>query len=119
MNLLQQQKWTEAEMVLPSASRSREAAARRLDDVRIPSRCSAAHSWARKSAEAEPLLLVGYDGMKKREATIPTTGKVRLTDALERLVQLYEATGKKDEAARCARNSLAKAVQSSKAAKQP
>ena len=38
--------------------------------------------------------------MKKHEATIPTQGKVRLTDALERLVQLYEATGKKDEAAK-------------------
>ena len=38
--------------------------------------------------------------MHKQEAKIPPPGKVRLTEAVERLVQLYEATGKKDEAAR-------------------
>jgi serine/threonine protein kinase len=53
----------------------------------------------KKYAEAEPLLIDGYDGMKRREATIPPLAKARLTDALERLVQLYEATGKREEAA--------------------
>jgi tetratricopeptide (TPR) repeat protein len=53
-----------------------------------------------KHAEAEPQLLQGYQGMKQREAKIPAAGKVRLTEALERLVQLYDATGKKDEAAK-------------------
>jgi molybdenum-dependent DNA-binding transcriptional regulator ModE len=38
--------------------------------------------------------------MKKREAKIPTQGKIRLTEALERLVQLYDAMNKKDEAAK-------------------
>jgi tetratricopeptide (TPR) repeat protein len=52
----------------------------------------------KKYAEAEPLLLAGYEGMKQREAKIPASGKVRLTEALERLVQLYEATGQKDKA---------------------
>ena len=37
--------------------------------------------------------------MKQREASIPPPGKIRLTEAIERLVQLYEATGKKDKAA--------------------
>jgi serine/threonine protein kinase/tetratricopeptide (TPR) repeat protein len=54
----------------------------------------------KKYADAEPLLLAGYQGMKKQEAQIPLEGKVRLTEAVERLVQLYEATGKKDEAAK-------------------
>ena len=54
----------------------------------------------KKYAEAEPLLLAGYEGMKQREAKIPPPGKVRLTEALERLVQLYEALEKKDEAAK-------------------
>ena len=37
--------------------------------------------------------------MKPREAEIPELlGKVRLTEALERLVQLYDATDKKGEA---------------------
>src|SRR5262249_44641917 len=52
----------------------------------------------RKYAEAEPLLLAGYQGMKQREAKIPATQKARLTEALERLVQLYNATGQKDKA---------------------
>jgi len=52
----------------------------------------------KKFAEAEPLLLAGYEGMKQRKAKIPPQGKVRLTEALERLVQLYEALEKKDEA---------------------
>ena len=54
----------------------------------------------KKYADAEPLLLKGYEGMKAREKTIPPQGKVRLSEALERLVQLYEAMGKKDEAAK-------------------
>ena len=38
--------------------------------------------------------------MKQREKTIPPRGRVRLTEALQRLVQLYDATGKKDDAAK-------------------
>jgi eukaryotic-like serine/threonine-protein kinase len=74
----------------------------------------------KKYTEAGPLLLVGYDGMKKREATIPAQGKFRLTNALERLVQLYEATGKRDDATKW-RKELdgAKAARSSIRAKQP
>ncbi len=54
----------------------------------------------KKYAEAEPLLLAGYEGMKQREQTIPAAAKGRIREALERLVQLYEATGKPDEAAK-------------------
>ena len=36
--------------------------------------------------------------MKQREEKIPPQGKIRLTEAIERLVQLYEAMGKKDKA---------------------
>jgi tetratricopeptide (TPR) repeat protein len=53
----------------------------------------------KKDAEAEPLLVSGYEGMRQREATIPQ-GNDRMTEALERLVQLYEATDKPNEAAR-------------------
>jgi lipopolysaccharide biosynthesis regulator YciM/tRNA A-37 threonylcarbamoyl transferase component Bud32 len=56
---------------------------------------------AQKSyAEAEPLLLKGYDGLKQRHAKIAPRDKVRLSEALERLVQLYEALAKKDDAAK-------------------
>ena len=53
----------------------------------------------KKFADAEPLLLSGYEGMKQRESTIPSQDKTtRLTRALERLVRLYEAWGQKDKA---------------------
>jgi tetratricopeptide (TPR) repeat protein len=52
----------------------------------------------KKYAEAEPLLLQGHEGMKQREATIPPLAKVRLPEAAERLVRLYEATGRADKA---------------------
>ena len=44
------------------------------------------------------IFVQGYEGMKQREATIPANGKVRLTEALERLVQLYDAWDKPNEA---------------------
>jgi eukaryotic-like serine/threonine-protein kinase len=53
----------------------------------------------KKYAEAEPLLLAGYEGMKQREARIPKQGKVRLTEALEHLVRLYDAWGRPESAA--------------------
>jgi hypothetical protein len=52
----------------------------------------------KKYAEAEPLVLAGYEGMKQREATIPAGAKKYLTEALERLVQLYDAWGKPEQA---------------------
>jgi len=52
----------------------------------------------KKYSEAEPLLLAGYQGMKQREATIPPPFKLLLMEALERLVQFYEATADKDKA---------------------
>ncbi len=54
----------------------------------------------KKYADAEPMLLSGYEGMKQHEGTIPSQDKPRLTKALERLVKLYEAWGKPDKAMR-------------------
>jgi tetratricopeptide (TPR) repeat protein len=51
----------------------------------------------KKYGEAESLLLQGYEGMKAREQTIPPPGKPRLPEALERLIQLYEAQDKPAE----------------------
>jgi tRNA A-37 threonylcarbamoyl transferase component Bud32 len=52
----------------------------------------------RKYAEAEHLLLSGFEGLKAREARIPTRSKKRLAEAGARIVQLYDAWGKKDKA---------------------
>jgi tetratricopeptide (TPR) repeat protein/tRNA A-37 threonylcarbamoyl transferase component Bud32 len=53
----------------------------------------------KKYAEAEPLLLSGYDGMNQREAAMPQAGRLCLQEALNRLVQLYEETGRPEMAA--------------------
>lgn len=54
----------------------------------------------KKYADAEPLLLAGYEGLKQREKTIPPKDKICISEAIERLVQHYQATEKKDEAAK-------------------
>ncbi len=46
----------------------------------------------KKFVEAGPLLLAGYEGMKRREEKIVAKGKIRLQESIQRLVQLYEAT---------------------------
>ena len=53
----------------------------------------------KKFAEAEPLILSGYEGMKAREGKIPAQAKAWLTEAADRIVQLYEAWGKTEKAA--------------------
>ena len=50
-------------------------------------------------AQAEPLLLSGYAGMKDHEALIPIPNKSRLAEAIKSLVRLYEATGRPAQAA--------------------
>ena len=55
----------------------------------------------KKYAEAEPLLLRGYQGLRQHEERIPANfPQIRLTEALEWLVQLYEEWDKPDEAAK-------------------
>jgi len=50
-------------------------------------------------AEAEALLRAGYAGMKAREAQMPPGARPVLAAPLEGLVRLYEATGRKEQAA--------------------
>ncbi len=47
--------------------------------------------------ESEPLLKLGYEGIKQRADKIPPQGKIRLTQALDRLIELYTATNKPDK----------------------
>src|SRR5262249_30644539 len=51
----------------------------------------------KKYADAEPLLVKGYEGMKQREKTIPPQGSSRIPEALDRLIGLYTATNKPNE----------------------
>ena len=100
-NQLLQQKYTEAELALRECLAIRKKTQPgEWTTFNTKSMLGGALLGQKKYAEAEPLLLVGYEGMKQREAKIPPEGKVRLTEALERLAELDEAMEKKDGAAR-------------------
>jgi serine/threonine protein kinase/tetratricopeptide (TPR) repeat protein len=101
MTLLRQKQWTDAESFLRECLAIFEAhqgdAWMTFD---IQSMLGGALLGQEKFAEAEPLLVNGYHGMQQRAKTIPPQGRIRLAEALQRLVQLYEATDKADESAK-------------------
>jgi len=88
--LLALKAWEEAEPLIREALAVREKV--EPDDWRTfntKSMLGGALLGQKQYAESEPLLLVGYEGLKQRETTIQQLSKVRLPEALERLVQLY------------------------------
>jgi serine/threonine protein kinase/tetratricopeptide (TPR) repeat protein len=98
-NLQQQDKWSEAERVLRECLAIRDKA---LPDDRprfnVMSLLGGALLGQGKFAEAEPLLLQGYQQMKTREPKIPQDGRRLTLEAAKRVVRLYEAWGKPDQA---------------------
>jgi serine/threonine protein kinase/tetratricopeptide (TPR) repeat protein len=58
----------------------------------------AALSGQKKYADAEPLLVQGFAGLRERETKMNNDSKFVLVEALERLVQLYEDWGKPTDA---------------------
>jgi len=118
--LLVQKKSTEAEPLLRECLAIREKT--ELDawtTFNTKSLLGGAMLGQKKYADAEPLLLAGYEGMKQREKSIPEQGKVRIPEAIERLVQLYEATDKKDDAAKWRKELEAIKTAEKKTEKQP
>jgi serine/threonine protein kinase/tetratricopeptide (TPR) repeat protein len=100
LSLLQLKAWSDAEPLLRECLSIREKIQpEEWGTFNTQSMLGGSLLGQEKYAEAEPLLLAGYEGMHQREAKIPPPRKIRLTDALERLVQLYEALNKPDEAA--------------------
>ena len=98
-SLSQQQKWSEAEPVLRECLAIREKA---MPDnwLRFNTMSLLGNSLLGQGryAEAELLIVPGYEGMKSRKAKIPAVGKPRLAEAAERVVRLYEGWGKPGQA---------------------
>ena len=101
LNLLQQQKWSDAEPVLGECLGLRQ---KQQPDIwstfNTQSMLGGSLLGQKKYADALPLLLRGYEGLKQREKAIPAAAAPRIPDALDRLIELYTATGKPAEAKR-------------------
>jgi hypothetical protein len=52
----------------------------------------------KKYAEAEPLLVRGYEGMKQREKSIPPSSVKNIPEALDWLIEMSTAMNKQEEA---------------------
>ena len=98
-NLLKQAKWSEAEPVLRECLAIREKVLpddwRRFNAISL---LGGALLGQGKYAQAETLVVVGYEGVKAREAKIAADSRLALSEAAERLVWLYEAWGKPGQA---------------------
>ena len=100
LSLVRQGKWAEAEPILRECLAIREKV--QPDEwttFNTRSLLGGSLLGRKAYAEAEPLIVSGYEGLKAREAKIPPAGKPRFTDAAERVVNLYEEWGKKEKAA--------------------
>ena len=63
------------------------------------SQLGAALAGQAKYADAEPMLIGGFDGMMAREKDIPPRLRKEITAAAKRVVLLYEASGQPQKAA--------------------
>jgi serine/threonine protein kinase/tetratricopeptide (TPR) repeat protein len=95
---LDRRQWSEAESVLREALAIRAKSQPEVwTTFNTMSMLGGALLGQKKYAEAEPLLLKGYEGMMAREKPIPPQVRFRISEALGRLVELYTALEKPDE----------------------
>ena len=95
-----QSKWVDAEPVL---SESEAIVSKSLPQewwrFSTMSLLGAALSGRGRHAEAEPLIIHGYEGLKAREAKIPPAQRPAVAEAAGRVVRLYDAWAKPARAA--------------------
>jgi tetratricopeptide (TPR) repeat protein/tRNA A-37 threonylcarbamoyl transferase component Bud32 len=115
---LAQQKYVEAETLLREGLRLSEKqdldAGTRFVGMNL---LGASLAGQKEYSEAEPLLVQGCQGLQQRQASMPPflNATRRITESLERLVQLYDAWGKPAQAAEW-KQKLAAFQQTTKAA---
>jgi hypothetical protein len=91
-------KWSEAEPILRECLAIREKAQPdHWSTFNAQSMLGGALLGQKKYAEAEPLLVKGYEGMKARERDVLQQGVTRIPEALDRLIELYVTTNKPEE----------------------
>jgi serine/threonine protein kinase/lipopolysaccharide biosynthesis regulator YciM len=94
---LQQRSWSDAAAVLRESLAIREAKEPGAwTTFNTRSLLGGALLGQKEYADAEPLLRAGYEGMKQRVDKLPPPGKLRLLEALDRLIELAKATNNLD-----------------------
>ena len=100
-NLLYQRRWSEAEPLLRDCAAILEKTSSddwsRYDSL---SMLGEALMGEHRYTQAEPALVAGYEGMAAREQQVPAAQRLRLREAAERVVRLYEVWNKPQDAAR-------------------
>jgi len=100
-NLLRANKFSEAVVALRESLAIREA---KQPDAwttfNVKSLLGAALLGQKKTADAEPLLVEGCEGLFQRESQIPPAARARLAEAMQRLIEHYSAVGNHSDAAR-------------------
>jgi tetratricopeptide (TPR) repeat protein len=97
--LLEQKKWAEAEPLLRECLTIRaKTQPDAWNTFNTQAMLGRALLGQKKYQGAEPLLHKGYEGMKQREKMIPPSGKKLLPETIDRLIELYAATNRPDEA---------------------
>jgi eukaryotic-like serine/threonine-protein kinase len=96
-SLLERRQWIEAGAAL---QRAREVLAKQQPTIQwlradVSSLLGAALAGQEKYAEAEPLLVSGYEGLRD----VPGSPRTRLRKSLERLVAFYTTSGRTAEVA--------------------
>src|SRR5262249_23631071 len=90
---------SEAEPLLREASAIREKAMAdnwlRFDTMSV---LGAAMLGQRRYADAEPLIVGGYEGLKARATRVSASSRPRIADAAERVVRRYQAWGNLEKA---------------------
>jgi serine/threonine protein kinase/tetratricopeptide (TPR) repeat protein len=99
-HLLEQSRWSEAEPLLREQLAIREKATpddwRHYDSMSL---LGGALLGQGRHADAEPLIVAGYEGMEARESRIPVPDRPSLRAAAERVIHLFESWGRLEQAA--------------------
>jgi tetratricopeptide (TPR) repeat protein len=99
LSSLEHQQWTDAKKLLRECLAIREKKEPEAwTTFNAQSLLGGALLGQKKYADAEPLLVKGYEGMQQREHQIPAGTKGVIALAMERLVQLYDEWGQKAKA---------------------
>jgi tetratricopeptide (TPR) repeat protein len=97
---LRQHKYVEAETAFREVVKAYEKTAPEAwSRYYSQSRLGASLAGQKRYAEAEPLLLSGFEGLVQRRATIPAESQSSVQDGGEQIVQLYQDWGKQEKAA--------------------